>query len=79
MNSAILEQIRAARDILSRILIEAEPPTAEYWVVKASFWEPEGSHSSEEAFETLEDARLAQKEAFEAGAQTVWIDKRVVR
>ena len=79
MNSAILDQIRAARDILSQLLADAEPPAAGYYAVKASFWEEGNVRSTEEAFETLEEARTAVKELIDMGAYTVWIDKVVVK
>jgi len=79
VNSAILDQIRAARDILSQLLADAEPPAAEYYAVKASFWEDDNLHSTEEAFETLDEARLAVKEHIDMGAYAVWIDKVVVK
>ena len=79
MNSAILEQIRAARDILSQLLADAEPPAAEYYSVKASFGEEGNTRLTEEAFETLEEGRTAMKWCIDTGACTVWVDKVVVK
>ena len=79
MNSAILEQIRAARDILSQLLADAEPPAAEYYAVKASFWEDDNLRSTEEAFETLDEAQSAVEGFIDMGAYSVWVDKVVVK